>query len=93
MLNLFRKKKKQTLLVKKGAISAADISKLEANGHIVILTDGKPDDIVPLDTGADQIEGDGKAVFLDAGTEAEFNDLKKEDDGTLPWYKRLDKLS
>lgn len=33
--------------------------------------------------------GDGNAVFFGAGTEEEFNDLKKEDEGMKHWYDRL----
>lgn len=33
--------------------------------------------------------GDGKAVFMDDGSHEEFEDLKKEESGLKPWYKRI----
>lgn len=33
--------------------------------------------------------GDGKAEFLGEGTAEEYEEQKKADDGTLPWYKRM----
>lgn len=33
--------------------------------------------------------GDGKAVFMDEGTHEEWEDLKKEESGLKPWYKRI----
>lgn len=34
-------------------------------------------------------EGDGKAVFFGEGTEEEYKQFQKEEDGTAPWYKRI----
>lgn len=36
--------------------------------------------------------GDGKAVFIGEGTHEEWEDQKKEDEGTKPWYERLKQL-
>ena len=40
----------------------------------------------------DVSEGDGDAVFFGEGTAEEFEELKKEDEGMKPWYKRLNEL-
>lgn len=37
-------------------------------------------------------EPDGKAEFLGSGTEEEFIDQQREDDGSKPWYERLKNL-
>lgn len=37
-------------------------------------------------------EGDGKAVFFGEGSPEEFEELKKEDEGMKPWYKKLSEL-
>ncbi len=37
-------------------------------------------------------QGDGKAVFFGEGTQEEWEEQKKEDDGTKPWYDRIKKL-
>lgn len=36
--------------------------------------------------------GDGKAVFFGEGTEEEFKEFQKVEDGTAPWYERLKNL-
>lgn len=33
--------------------------------------------------------GDGKAIFMDEGYHDEFEELKKEEAGLKPWYKRI----
>ena len=33
--------------------------------------------------------GDGKAEFLGEGTEEEYLEMKRKDDGTDKWYKRI----
>lgn len=37
-------------------------------------------------------EPDGKAVFLGQGTEKEYLEMKREDEGMKPWYERLKNL-
>ncbi len=31
----------------------------------------------------------GKGIFFDEGFSQEAEELKKQDEGTLPWYKRM----
>lgn len=33
--------------------------------------------------------GDEKSVFFGPGTEEEFNEMKKEDEGMKAWYQRI----
>lgn len=37
-------------------------------------------------------EGDGKAVFFGEGTQEEFEEFQKEEQGVKPWYDRLKNL-
>jgi hypothetical protein len=37
-------------------------------------------------------EGDGKAVFLGSGTEEEYLEMQREDEGMKGWYERLKNL-
>lgn len=37
-------------------------------------------------------EGDGNAVFISQGTQKDYDDFLKEEDGTKPWYDRLKNL-
>ncbi len=37
-------------------------------------------------------EGDGKAVFFGGGTNEEYEQFKREEEGTDKWYKRLKNL-
>ncbi len=34
-------------------------------------------------------EGDGKAVFFTQGSEKDYEDLKREDEGMTAWIKRI----
>lgn len=36
--------------------------------------------------------GDGKAEFIDSGTEEEFKDFERQENGTKSWYERLKNL-
>lgn len=38
------------------------------------------------------VEGDGKAEFFGEGTEKEWEEQQKIDDGSAPWYERLKNL-
>lgn len=38
------------------------------------------------------VEGDGKAVFFGEGTEEEYKEFQREEEGMKPWYDRLKNL-
>lgn len=51
--------------------------------------------MVDKETGRFAVEeelGDGKAEFLGEGTEAEYLDQQREDEGSKAWYERLARL-
>lgn len=40
----------------------------------------------------DEEIGDGKAVFFGEPTDKDYEEFKREEEGTAPWYKRLKQL-
>ena len=36
--------------------------------------------------------GDGKATFIPEATEEDYEEFKKEEEGTKPWYDRIRRL-
>ncbi len=86
-MNLF-KKKVPPVIVLKSKPKEGEVEKLEKAGYVVITVEAEIITPEPMDVPV----GDGSAEFLGSGTEKEFLDSKREDDGTDPWYKRLSKL-
>lgn len=43
-------------------------------------------------TTSESFDEESNAVFFGEGTTEEWEDLKKEDEGTKPWYDRIKKL-
>lgn len=52
-----------------------------ATGAVIPITRLVPDEL-----------GDGKAEFLGEGTEEEWIEQQREDEGSKPWYDRLRRL-
>lgn len=50
----------------------------------------KPGDVLQISSA--DIEPDGKAEFFGEPTEKELLDFRREQEGTLPWYRRLTNL-
>lgn len=62
-----------------------DISKLSPEQLVALVEAGHL--TVPA-----QPLGDGKAVWLDDGFEEEALELKREEEGSKPWYDRIRRL-
>lgn len=75
MFNFFKKKNKQEQVV-------FDMKNLSQDDKVQLF---KLFGVIK----ADEPLGDGKAVFLDDGYEAEAKEIKQEEEGIRPWYKRI----
>jgi hypothetical protein len=81
---MFNKKKPIIMFASK--VSEADRKNLEKGGYVVV-ENVKPQEARIL--GDSEAVNEGKAEFLGEGTVEEFEQSKKEDEGTAPWYKRI----
>lgn len=89
MWNPFKKKDKEILVLSKRSFTQEDAQRIEIRtGKIVILSEDVSD--VKLATLPET--GDGKAEFISSGTEEEYIDFKREEEGTKGWYERLKNL-
>jgi hypothetical protein len=75
---MFNRKKKE-----KHPLITIDMSKITKE-QLKSLIEGQA-----LTINEESIDGDGKAVWLGEGTEEEYIDQKREDEGMKAWYKRL----
>lgn len=78
--------KPELLVVKPSSMSREDAERIAKEaGRVLVYAEDEA--AVKIEKAPE--EGDGKAVFIGEPTQAEELDFKREQEGTLPWYKRI----